>query len=172
MTLTEKSVISPLLQTQKFFQVIRGLNKPKWQLKVLFISLNCDFQKRSPKQPGWLGLWEQSQNDAWKSYSFSLNCDFQKKVWKQSQNYSWKFFSFSLDCDFQKRSSKNGQSDLDSESKKWQLKVLFIFIELRLTEKSVEANAIWQLKALFTFIELKLSKKVIQVGTFWPLLRK
>ena len=56
-----------------------SLNKQKWQLKVLFISLNCDFQKRSPKGPDWLGLWKLIQNYSWKSFSFSLNCNFKKK---------------------------------------------------------------------------------------------
>ena len=38
MILTEKSVISPLLQTQKFFQVIRGLSsylKSKIYIEIL-----------------------------------------------------------------------------------------------------------------------------------------
>ena len=140
-----------------------SLNKQKWQLKVLFISLNCDFQKRSPKGPGWLGLWKQIQNYSWKSFSFSLNCDFQKKVWKQSQNDVWKFFSFSLNCNFQKRSLNQGQSDLDFESKtKMTAESPFHFIELRLSNKiittgaadlSFESMAKSQLKVLFTSLD-------------------
>ena len=44
---------------------------------------------------------------------------------------------------------------------KWQLKVLFIFIEMRLSKKVIPEPK-WQLKVLFIFLELRLFKTVIK----------
>ena len=77
-------------------------NKPKSQLKVLFILLNCDFQKSSPKGSGWVGLWKQSQIYSWKSFSFSLNCDFQKKCESKTKKKAESSFHFRWIATFKK----------------------------------------------------------------------
>ena len=48
--------------------------------------LKWDFHKKMIKKYNRLLLWNQIQNDNWKSFSFSLNCDFQKKIIKSDSS--------------------------------------------------------------------------------------
>ena len=78
-----------------------------------------------------------------------------------------------MNCDFQKRSpNRPGCLKLAWAVKtksKWHLKDLFIFIELRLSEKSMKAKPKWQLKVLFILIELRISEKSVKSKPKWQL---
>ena len=94
---------------------------------------------------------------------------FRRTLWKIKPKWKWKVLFTSLNCNFQNGSARGIDWFCFEIKPKSQLKVLFIFIELRLSKKiDKRANLAWavktksklQLKVLFIFVELRLSKKM------------
>ena len=137
--------------------------------KSFSFSLNCDFQKRSPKGFDLLLLSKQAKMTDESSLHF-IELRLSKKITKRvrlaralktSLNHSQKSFSFYWIATFKKAHQK-GQAGLGCENKiKFTVESLFHFHWIATFRKSVKAKPKWKLKVLFIFVELQLSKNVI-----------
>ena len=130
-------------------------------MKVLFIFLELGLSKKdiTGKRDIQLLLWNQSQNESWKSFSFSLNWDFQKMWVKKTADFSCEFkaqmtceshFHFCWIATF-KKLHYSGQFDSCLETKcKWRP---FPFVELWLSKNismlnlsSLKVKSKWHFK--------------------------
>ena len=113
-------------------------------MKVLFIFLELRLSKKVIKRDIRLLLWNQSQNESWKSFSFLLNWDFQKRWVKKTTDFSCEFkaqmtceshFIFLEFCDFQKTSLQRTVRLLSWNQE--QNDVLFILLNSDCQKRSV-----------------------------------